>query len=90
LLLVTCFLVQLTSRPLGFARSVLNTVITNARATVKNYMSLNYDWLRFSGSVQEDDIIATLETWHSCTSRKFFSRWVDSRHAPADLLIYSN
>jgi hypothetical protein len=69
LLLVTCFLVQLTSRPLRFVRAVFNTVITNIRATVKNCLSLNYDWLRFSGSVQEERIIGALQTCHSeyCT-----------------------
>ena len=47
------------------ARSVWNVVLTNVQATVKNYMSLNYDWLRFSGSAQEDHIIVTLQTWLS-------------------------
>jgi len=47
------------------ARSVWNVVLTNVQATVKNYMSLNYDWLRFSGSAQEDHIIATVQTWLS-------------------------
>jgi hypothetical protein len=65
LLLVTGFLVQFMSHPLGFARSVWNAAITNVQATVKNYMSLNYDWLRFSGSAQEDHIIARLQTWLS-------------------------
>jgi hypothetical protein len=40
------------------ARSVLNTVITNIRAPVKNCMSLNCDWLRFSGSVQEEQSLS--------------------------------
>jgi hypothetical protein len=68
--------------------AVLNTVITNVQRTVKNYMSLNYDCLRFSGSVEEDHIIATLWTWHagyrqeivfkmdwlqSCSSRSYCS-----------------
>ena len=47
------------------ARSVWNVVLTNVQATVNNYMSLNYDWLRFSGSAQGDHIIATLQTWLS-------------------------
>ena len=89
--LVTCFLVQLTSRPPGFARSVLNAVITNAQATVKNYMSVNYDWLRFSGSAQRMKLLLSYKLgFHGGTVTMLFRRWMDSRRVPADLKVPSN
>lgn len=87
-----CFLVQLMSHPpASLSRSVWNVVLTNVQATVKNYMSLNYDWLRFSGSAQEDHIMPRYKLgFHEGTGRILFTRWMDSRRVPPALEFPSN